>query len=202
MKNLILFFLTIISFCAVSQNVAINGTGTAPNASAMLDVASANTGLLIPRVALTSILVASPVTSPATSLLIYNTATAGTSPNDVVPGYYFWDGAKWARLYSGNFLNSTSIAAVGKFYSTLSWTGTWANGTTLSFTITDPNMVCATNASAAFVSFDCSYTTATIAGFSIRSVKCNSGNFVVSVTNNSGINYGAGGLPITYVAFY
>jgi len=33
-------------------------------------------------------------------LLIYNTATAGTSPNNVTPGFYFYDGSKWQRLIS------------------------------------------------------------------------------------------------------
>jgi hypothetical protein len=80
---------------ASSQNIGINATGATPDASAMLEVSSTNTGLLIPRVALTATNVTSPVTSPATSLLIYNTATAGTSPNNVVPGYYYWSGSAW-----------------------------------------------------------------------------------------------------------
>jgi hypothetical protein len=37
----------------------------------------------------------------ATSLLVYNTATAGAAPNNVTPGYYYWDGVKWLRLLSG-----------------------------------------------------------------------------------------------------
>jgi hypothetical protein len=78
-----------------AQNVAINGTGAVPDASAMLDISSTSSGLLVPRVALTAANAASPVTSPVTSLLVYNTATAGTIPNAVIPGYYYWDGAKW-----------------------------------------------------------------------------------------------------------
>lgn len=81
-----------------AQNVGINSTGVAPDASAMLDIASANSGLLVPRIALTAANAAAPVTSPVTSLLIYNTATAGTIPNAVIPGYYFWDGAKWVAF--------------------------------------------------------------------------------------------------------
>jgi hypothetical protein len=60
----------------------------------MLDIKSADKGLLIPRVALTNTNSASPITSPATSLLVYNTATTG----DVTPGYYYWDGSKWVRF--------------------------------------------------------------------------------------------------------
>ena len=81
-----------------AQNVGINATGSAPDASAGLDIDFNNKGLLIPRVALTASNSASPVTSPATSLLVYNTATAGTAPNNVYPGYYFWNGSAWQRF--------------------------------------------------------------------------------------------------------
>lgn len=81
-----------------AQNVGINATGSIPDPSAGLDIDYNNKGLLIPRVALTSSNSASPVTSPATSLLVYNTATAGTAPNNVFPGYYFWNGTNWQRF--------------------------------------------------------------------------------------------------------
>lgn len=80
----------------MAQNVGI-GTST-PDASAKLDITDANRGILIPRIALSSTTVAAPVTAPVASLLIYNTATAGVAPNNVTPGYYYWDGTKWARL--------------------------------------------------------------------------------------------------------
>jgi hypothetical protein len=81
-----------------AQNVGINATGANPNASAMLDVSSTNSGLLIPRVALTASNAAGPITTPATSLLVYNTATAGTAPNNVTPGFYYWNGTAWVAL--------------------------------------------------------------------------------------------------------
>ena len=93
MKNILLaFFSILIASHSFSQNVGI-GTAT-PAASAKLDVTSTNSGLLIPRVALTITTSPLPVTAPATSLLVYNTATVA----DVTPGYYYWDGAVWARL--------------------------------------------------------------------------------------------------------
>ncbi|MBN2730707.1 MAG: tail fiber domain-containing protein [Bacteroidales bacterium] len=69
--------------------------------SAALEVGGTNRGVLIPRIALTATNSASPVASPATSLLVYNTATAGVAPNNVIPGYYYWDGAQWVRFQSG-----------------------------------------------------------------------------------------------------
>ena len=105
-----------------AQNVGINADGAAPAASAMLDVdvsalpAAGKRGLLVPRVSLTAINVAAPVVAPAVSLLVYNTASAGVVPNNVTPGYYYWSGTVWLRLFSGNEAwntlgNSGTVAA-------------------------------------------------------------------------------------------
>lgn len=83
------------------QNIGINTTGAAPAASAMLDIDANNRGLLLPRVALASRNLANPVTAPAVSLVVYNTATAGTAPNNVFPGFYYWSGTEWLRMFSG-----------------------------------------------------------------------------------------------------
>lgn len=101
MKNQLLIILILGSSACYAQNVGINATGAAPAASAMLDVESATSGILIPRVALTATNAAGPITLPATSLLVYNNATAGVVPNNVTPGFYYWDGAAWVRMFSG-----------------------------------------------------------------------------------------------------
>ncbi len=99
MKKLISFLaLATLVAPGFAQNIAINSTGAAPAPSAMLDITSTTTGLLVPRVALTATNSALPVTLPATSLFVYNTATAGAAPNDVTPGYYYWDGVQWVRF--------------------------------------------------------------------------------------------------------
>jgi len=90
-------FLMASSGFSQTTGVSINPTGDNPDPSAILDVNADTKGLLIPRVALTSTASASPVSSPQTSLLVYNTATA----NDVTPGFYFWNGAAWAALSAG-----------------------------------------------------------------------------------------------------
>lgn len=48
------------------------------------------------------------ITTPATGLVVYNTNSAGSSPNAVVPGYYYWDGAKWNGLVDQGALQSFS----------------------------------------------------------------------------------------------
>jgi len=109
-KSIFLFVLALIfSFSAYSQNVGIASTAITPNASSMLEIQSSNKGLLIPRIALTTTTAASPITSPATSLLIYNTATV----SDVAPGYYYWDGSKWVRLLSSQSEDWTILGNTG-----------------------------------------------------------------------------------------
>lgn len=82
------------------------GIGVTPDVSAKLDVSAANKGFLAPRVALTSTILAGPIVTPATGLLVYNTAIAGTAPNNVVPGYYYNSGTTvapvWKRFSAGN----------------------------------------------------------------------------------------------------
>ncbi len=108
-KLLLSTALLLITILTYAQNVGINGTGAVPDASAMLDVVSTNRGMLVPRVALTATNAAGPITAPLTSLLVYNTATAGASPNNVLPGYYYWDGAKWVSLSGGTGGNDWSL---------------------------------------------------------------------------------------------
>ncbi|MBP6661427.1 MAG: hypothetical protein KA174_12130 [Chitinophagales bacterium] len=114
MKNIYLLFLLFCSyFISNSQNNVGIGTNT-PNASAKLDITDANKGMLIPRVALTATNAAGPITSPAASLLVYNTASASSGATFVSPGYYYWDGAKWIRLLNSKTVNANNgLSIVG-----------------------------------------------------------------------------------------
>src|SRR5690554_846689 len=78
--------------------VGINTT----DPKAALDIESSDSGILIPRVALSNINTAAPVVAPEISELVYNTATAGSAPNNVSPGYYYWNGTKWVGLNTGD----------------------------------------------------------------------------------------------------
>jgi trimeric autotransporter adhesin len=92
---LISFFLTVSTF---AQNLGINTTGAEADESAMVDIDSNNKGLLIPRVSLTSTTDVVTIPNPAYSLMVFNLATAGVPPNDVNPGYYYWDGTQWVKI--------------------------------------------------------------------------------------------------------
>jgi hypothetical protein len=89
------FFLFLIAEMGVFAQVGINSDGTPPDSSAMLEVKSPSKGFLPPRVALTATNLAAPVGSPAVGLQVYNTSTSGTSPFNVTPGIYSWNGAQW-----------------------------------------------------------------------------------------------------------
>ncbi|MEQ1734451.1 MAG: hypothetical protein ABL940_12315, partial [Bacteroidia bacterium] len=84
------------------------GIGTT-TPTAKLDVVSATAGVLLPRLALTATNVAAPVIAPATSTLIYNTATAGVAPFNVLPGYYYWNGTLWINLSGGTGGNNWGL---------------------------------------------------------------------------------------------
>jgi hypothetical protein len=88
--------------CCIATSHAQVGVGTT-TPQAAFDVTSTTQGMLIPRVALTSRTVQAPVVNPqggnvVTSTLIYNTATAGTAPNNVIPGFYYWNGTQWIAI--------------------------------------------------------------------------------------------------------
>ena len=86
-----------------SQNIGINTTGAVPNSSSILDLNTGNTftspngkGLLIPKVSLTSTSDVTTITSPATSLVIYNTNAGMTNGNGA--GYYYYNGSQWIYM--------------------------------------------------------------------------------------------------------
>lgn len=96
----LLFFLGSTS---VFSQVGVNTT--TPNAA--FDVNSATQGVLVSRVALTSKTVAAPVVNPqggalANGTLVFNTATTGTVPNNVSPGFYYWNAStsRWIAITS------------------------------------------------------------------------------------------------------
>jgi hypothetical protein len=105
----------------VSANGSVGINNNNPNPAAMLDIVSSDKGIMIPRVALTSRLVAAPVVNPTNSLLIYNTANAGSANTVVSPGYYYWDTNRWRKLadlrvdryiYPPTDINSNTILTI------------------------------------------------------------------------------------------
>lgn len=101
MRNLIKFILVGVIMFGLYVNhadaqVVINSATPDPTAdgSAVLELQSTDMGFLVPKVTLTALNDASPISStpPATGLLVYN--TGGT----IEEGFYFWDGSFWTEM--------------------------------------------------------------------------------------------------------
>ncbi len=110
-KQLLLVAFLTTTVVATAQNVGINATGASPHASALLDVAATNKGVLIPRMTQAQ---RDAITSPATGLLIYQ--TNGTA------GFYYYTGSTWTGIggndtdwsESGNYVfNTTDSVGIG-----------------------------------------------------------------------------------------
>ncbi len=92
MKKYLLFsLLGFASAFVYAQNIGINATGAVAVPSAMLDVSSTTSGVLIPRMTQAQ---RNAIAAPAPSLLIYQT--------DNTPGYYYHNGSTWVPLFSSN----------------------------------------------------------------------------------------------------
>jgi hypothetical protein len=103
-----------------SGNVVI-GNGTAPgtvNPNAALQFTQTDKGILIPKVSLTATNSSAPFSSLNTDtanngLLVYNTATAGTAPNNVIPGFYYWDAIAWKAIINLPGVTTFSAGTTG-----------------------------------------------------------------------------------------
>lgn len=126
-----IFIISVILITGLYGQSQVSIGTTSPEASARFQIdANAATnakGFLPPRVALMAVNDVSPFISitPATGLLVYNTASTSGSFG-VTPGFYYFDGAKWQRI-----INQQPDATV-TFDGTDPNSGTNFSGTTLS----------------------------------------------------------------------
>src|SRR5688500_17708043 len=100
-KNKQLLYFVFMLGLGLTANAQV-GVGTPmPDPSTQLHIESTDKGVLFPQVELTGKDDTTAITNGnINSLFIYNTVTAGTAPNDVMPGYYYWIEAesKWVRV--------------------------------------------------------------------------------------------------------
>ena len=103
MKLVKLFFFSLFVFfstTSIAQSLAINTSGAAADASAMLDISSTTKGLLVPRMTTTE---RNTIGSPADGLIIYNTTTSSLE---------HYNGSSWVSLSKAFVPYTGATAAV------------------------------------------------------------------------------------------
>ena len=95
-KNLLLGFLVKVALC--HAQVGIGNNVTTFDNSEVLKIAATNKGVLLPNISIPNLNNAAPVSSPASSLLVYNTNTMTGK------GFYYWQNNKWNPI-----LDTTNI---------------------------------------------------------------------------------------------
>ncbi len=120
MKKIILFtsiFTASISSISAQGGVGVNNTGANPNANAMLDVASEDKGVLIPRLTTTArTTLGTAMGLPENGMLVYD--------KDLLV-FYYWDGTQWVLVGNGTGSDNQNL------------TGATLTGTSLQIDIED-----------------------------------------------------------------
>jgi hypothetical protein len=102
-----IFLMCVFSGLFVPSNAQVKITDGAlltmdPNS--LLELESTDKGLLIPRIAINSLILPAPLTAPVpVGMLVYS--SGGTIMN----GFYYWSGAKWERVISTGTNNLQTI---------------------------------------------------------------------------------------------
>jgi hypothetical protein len=103
MKKFILTLLTVLAampWATAQNNVAINTTGAAAAVSAMLDVSSTTTGMLVPRMTTAQ---RTAIATPATGLFVYD---------NTLNAFWYFDGTVW-RPFLSNLTGWTTTGNAG-----------------------------------------------------------------------------------------
>ena len=111
MKTIIYSILCCMAFLPATAQFKVGASPTTINAGAILQADAIGTrgAFQLPRVTLTGTGDVTTVASPQAGFTVYNTATAGTAPNNVTPGYYYYDGAQWQKVLASGNGSTTNI---------------------------------------------------------------------------------------------
>lgn len=106
-RSYLLYLLNIALVCGFVQEstaqVGVN-TGGSIETGAAFEVRSTDKGILIPRITLTGSDDITTITpAPSTGLFVYNTTKAGSGSTMVEPGFYYYDGSAWRRLFNEGY---------------------------------------------------------------------------------------------------
>jgi len=114
-KNRLYQIMTAVVFCmvlcyspAAFAQVKIGNNPKSISKDAVVEMESTNKGMLLPRLTLSSTTNAAPLSSFVQGMFVFNTATA----NDVTPGMYYSDGAKWIKVNASTTASSSVIKSL------------------------------------------------------------------------------------------
>ena len=97
-KKLALCAIALMTAMTLHAQVKVGTNPTTIDPDAILEIESVNKGMRLPRVALTATNLSAPLAANVAGMMVYNTATAGSSPYGVSPGLYYNDGISWQPL--------------------------------------------------------------------------------------------------------
>ena len=109
-KQVFSLFLLLMPFAGFSQ-VGVGTNNVDP--SAKFQIETNNKGFLQPRIALTGTTDVVTIANPATGLMVYNTATAGSGATAITPGVHYFDGTKWVRTEASVINAGTGTTVTG-----------------------------------------------------------------------------------------
>lgn len=98
--NKVIALILFTFFFSTNAQVKISNSSGAINSQSILHLESSGNdkGFLLTRVALQAVNLSSPLSAHVAGIVVYNTATAGTAPNNVTPGLYYNNGTSWVKL--------------------------------------------------------------------------------------------------------
>ncbi|SHE72115.1 hypothetical protein [Chryseobacterium sp. OV279] len=96
----LLTLLLCLSATNTNAQVKISNSSGVINSESLLQLESSSNdrGFLLTRIALQAANTAAPLASHIAGMIVFNTATAGTAPNNVTPGLYYNNGTQWIKL--------------------------------------------------------------------------------------------------------
>jgi hypothetical protein len=95
MKSITTILLALFQLTVTAQNVAINNTGAAPDAKAMLDISSNAKGILIPRMTQAE---RDAIASPPSGLLVFNTNSNS---------FQYYGGSVWVNITNSSIVTGS-----------------------------------------------------------------------------------------------
>lgn len=109
-KQFFSLLLLLLPFASFSQ-VGVGTNNVDP--SAKFQIETNNKGFLQPRIALTSTTDVVTIANPATGLMVFNTATAGSGATAITPGVHYFDGTRWVRMQASVINAGTGTTVTG-----------------------------------------------------------------------------------------